>query len=109
MSEVYTLNWKSFLFGAAVGVIGGYILSETLEEKLSLSGETVLSNVKQAFKKEGTIDGSWIQMQPENYQKYAIKTKVFRGGISKVENGERQQYEFLADAYTGTVIDLYPL
>lgn len=109
MSEVYILNWKSFLFGAAIGVMGGYLLSEKLDEKLPLSGEVVLANVKKAFKTEGPIDGSWMQMQPENYQKYAIKTKVFRGGISRMKDGERQQFEFIADAYTGTVIDVYPL
>ena len=74
-----------------------------------MSGEKVLANVKSAFKKEGRIDGSWLQTIPESYQKYAVKTKVYRGGITRRQNGEQQQFEFIADAYTGTVLDIYPL
>ena len=48
-------------------------------------------------------------MKPEDYQKYAIKTKVYRGGITRRVNGEQQQFEFIADAYSGSVIDIYPL
>ncbi|MBS4200047.1 PepSY domain-containing protein [Bacillus sp. FJAT-49732] len=103
------MNWKSFIAGAVAGIVGGYCLSKKIRETMPLSGEEVLADVKHAFKKEGKIDGSWMQMKPEDYKKYAIQTKVYRGGITTRQNGERQQYEFIADAYTGSVIDIYPL
>ncbi|MBS4195072.1 PepSY domain-containing protein [Bacillus sp. FJAT-49870] len=103
------MDWKSFFAGAAAGIVGGYCLSKKLNETMPLSGEEVLANVKRAFKKEGKIDGSWLQMKPEDYKKYAIKTKVYRGGISTRQDGERQQYEFIADAYTGSVLDINPI
>lgn len=103
------MNWKSFIAGAAAGLIGGYCLSEKMQKRIPLSGEKVLADVKSAFKKDGRIDGSWMQMKPEDFQKYAIKTKIYRGGISTNQNGKRQQFEFIADAYTGTVLDIYPL
>ncbi|MEK3890326.1 PepSY domain-containing protein [Bacillus sp. FSL K6-3431] len=104
---MYILNWKTFLSGAAAGLITGYCLSTKANEKITVSGEKVLANVKHAFKKEGRVDGSWLQMKPEHYQKYAIKTKVYRGGITMNNNGTREQFEFIADAYTGTVLDVY--
>ncbi|CAM3915129.1 PepSY domain-containing protein [Lederbergia lenta] len=103
------MNWKTFLTGACAGLIGGYLLRTKVNDKMPISGEKVLANVKQAFKKEGRIDGSWLQMKPEDYQKYAIKTKIYRGGITTNTNGTRQQFEFIADAYTGTVLNVYPI
>ncbi|MFK4997395.1 hypothetical protein ACI2OX_07100 [Bacillus sp. N9] len=50
-----------------------------------------------------------MHMTPENYQKSAIQTKVYRGGITCNKDGTREQFEFIADAYTGTVIDIYPI
>jgi len=101
------MTWKSFIAGAFVGAISGYLLNEAVKKNTSLSSETVLANVKKAFKEEGPIDGSWIQMTKEDYTKYAIKTKVYRGGITTSHNGERMQYEFIADASTGSVLDVY--
>ncbi len=40
-------------------------------------------------------------------EKYAYKTKVYYGGISRFEKGQITQYEFIADAYTGSVMDIY--
>ncbi|HEY4554240.1 MAG TPA: PepSY domain-containing protein [Bacillaceae bacterium] len=103
------MNWKSFIWGAAAGLIGGYLVSEAAKKKVPISGEKVLFQVKRAFKEEGKIDGSWLQTKPEDYKKHAVRTKVYRGGITRNVNGERQQFEFIADAYTGSVIDVYPL
>jgi predicted small secreted protein len=103
------MNWKSFITGVAVGAISGYLLNETVKKSTFLSSENVLANVKKAFKEEGPIDGSWIQMTREDYAKYAIKTKVYRGGITCNQNGDRKQYEFIADSFTGSVLDVYPI
>jgi predicted small secreted protein len=103
------LNWKSLILGAGVGFIGGYLVKDTVTSRTYISAERVLLQVKKSFKREGTIDGSWIHMKTEDYQKHAIKTKVYRGGISRSQNGQLQQFEFIADAYTGSVLDVYLL
>ncbi|RST76445.1 hypothetical protein D4T97_006690 [Siminovitchia acidinfaciens] len=103
------MNWKNFLLGAGAGVIAGYYASEALKKNSMASGEKVLQTVKEAFKDSGSIEGSWIKFRPENYEKHAVKTQVYRGGITTNEDGETKQYEFLADANTGTVIDVYPI
>ncbi|MBS4173860.1 PepSY domain-containing protein [Bacillus sp. FJAT-49736] len=103
------MTWKSFISGLAIGAISGYLLNEAVKKNTTLSSETVLANVKKAFKEEGPIDGSWIQMTKEDFARYAVKTKIYRGGITTNQNGERKQFEFIADAYTGSVLDVYPI
>lgn len=103
------MNWKSFLLGTVTGLIGGYCLHKILDEQVPLSAEKVLADVKQTFKKDGSIDGSWMQMKLEEFEKYPVKTKVYRGGITRTRDGEKQQFEFIADAYTGTILDVNPI
>ena len=58
------------------------------------------------FKREGTIEGSWIDHQPIPYRQFAVRTLVYRGGIRRFEDDQLVSYEFLADASTGTLLKL---
>lgn len=101
------MNWKSFLLGAGAGLLAGFCASEAVRGKVRVSETKVLENVKNAFKTEGQVDGSWINFRPEIYEKYPVTTKVYRGGVTCTHDGETKQYEFIADAYTGSVLDVY--
>jgi len=103
------VRWKSFIMGAIAGAAGTWLAQKTAMTSTSVAAEKVLARVKEALKNEGTIEGSWIQMKPEEYQKFGIHTTVYKGGISRRRNGELEQYEFIADANTGTIMDVYPL
>ena len=48
-------------------------------------------------------------MTPEPFEKEAIHMKVYKGGISRIKNGQLEQFEFAADAKTGTVVELVKL
>lgn len=102
------MNWKSFIFGAAIGMVGTYTAREVLLHK-KISPEKVLEHVKEEFKKQGSINGSWIHIEIEPYKKENIHYHVYKGGISKNESGVNKQYEFIVDASSGTIIDSYPL
>lgn len=95
------------LFG--VGVVGGYCLNNYVRKNKPLNGDNILKRVKKAFLEEGPIEGSWIELTKVPMQKFALKTKVYYGGISRMEENVLIQYEFLADAYTGTILDIYRL
>lgn len=41
--------------------------------------------------------------------KVALRTDVYYGGITRYEDGQLVQYEFLADANTGSILDIYRL
>lgn len=103
------MNWKPFVLGVAVGLAGGYAAREVLSKKITVSPERVLSNAKEAFKKDGPISGSWIQMNAEPFEKGLLQYEVYRGGISRLIGEEMEQYEFIADANTGAILDTYRL
>lgn len=107
--EVRYMNWKSFLIGVGVGVAGGYAARELLAQKTSVSPERALSNAKEAFKKDGPISGSWIQMTKEPYNKGHLAYEVYRGGISRKIGEALEQFEFIADASSGIILDAYKL
>ncbi|MEH7414674.1 hypothetical protein V7266_05245 [Neobacillus drentensis] len=102
------MNWKSFFLGAAVGLVGGYVTKEILTQRTNISPERVLGSVKKHLQPKGPISGSWIHMEAEPYEKNQMTYHVYKGGISQQTNEAIQQYEFVADAQTGTLIDLIP-
>ncbi len=96
----------------AVGLLGftsGLVISHILINKQKVSANRILENVRKAFLKEGPIEGSWVEMKQAPLQKFAIKTNVYYGGVTRYEDGNLIQYEFIADAKTGTIIDIYRL
>jgi predicted small secreted protein len=98
---------NNFLAGVLTGVAAGIVVSETIDRlNKNVSADTVLNTVKEAFKTEGPIDGSWIVMKTEPFKNNVISMDVYRGGISRIKNGELEQFEFAADAKTGTVVEL---
>jgi predicted small secreted protein len=99
------VKWRTLLLGAAVGLISGYALSK----RIKLSPEKVLEQVKTNFKKHSPIQGSWIHMEVEPFLKGQIQYQVYKGGISRTVNGINEQFEFIADASTGTIIEVRPL
>ncbi len=48
-------------------------------------------------------------METEPFKRQDVSTDVYRGGISRIREGEIEQFEFFADARTGTVVDLIKL
>jgi predicted small secreted protein len=102
------VKWNKFLFGVGLGFLGGILLT-TQAKGEEISAEKALSEAKQAFKKRGPIEGSWIHMTPETFQKNELSYKVYRGGLTQNEDGELKQLEFIVDAHSGTVLDVTSL
>ncbi|MDP4085901.1 MAG: hypothetical protein Q8934_14940 [Bacillota bacterium] len=103
------MKWKAFFLGTTIGVIGGYTLTERFLQKQNASPENILHEVKNQFKKQGPIQGSWIITTPESYDKGPLRYQIFKGGISRERNEIIEQFEFIADAKTGSIIDIHPL
>lgn len=98
---------RDLLIGFATGVAAAYLVKEVVDRTEKLyPADNVLKEVKSAFKEEGPIDGSWIFMKTEPYKQHALTTEVYKGGITRHKEDELQQFEFLADAYTGAVIEV---
>lgn len=102
------LNWRSFLIGVGSGLAGGLLASYlvTKDQPKKISPEKILQQVKAAFKENGPILGSWIHMEAEPYEKNHLSYLVYKGGISKNNQDGPTQYEFIADATTGTILSI---
>lgn len=103
------MNWKSFILGVGVGLAGGYAARELLAQKTFVTPEKTLTNAKEMFKTDGPISGSWIYMKAEPFTMNQLKYEVYRGGISRFSGEEAEQFEFKADAKTGTILQVQKL
>jgi predicted small secreted protein len=104
------MHWKTFILGAAFGAVSGYATNKYINAQSLVSAEKVLDHAKKLFKQHGSISGSWIHMKAEDYAKNNLTYQVYKGGISrKSDSGEREQFEFIADAKTGTLLDIYSI
>ncbi|WP_413363161.1 hypothetical protein [Lysinibacillus sp. 3P01SB] len=101
------MKLRDFMLGVVTGLAAAVIIKE-VTEKVSpyKSANEILENIKADFKKDSPIDGSWIYMKIENFSNGFTEVPVYRGGISRLNNGEMETYEFAADARTGAVVDL---
>ena len=104
-------NKSSFTAGvflAAGAFVGAWLVSKFYEKKL-VNGDIIVGNVRRLFTVVGTIEGSWIEMEPVYIEQEDFSGYVYYGGITRKEQEELVQYEFYADAKTGTVLDLYKI
>ena len=102
------MNWKTFLLGTATGFAAGYAAKQIMDQTLTPSPDKVLAQVKETVKQDGNIYGSWILMKPETFEKNGLDYQVYKGGVTRNTDGHREQFEFIADAQTGTILELNP-
>jgi predicted small secreted protein len=102
------MNWKSLLLGVGLGFTAGYVVANKLQQDGHISAEKVLKMAKKLFEDKGEITGSWIHMVPEVLEKYDLTYDVYRGGVTTLADGIQERFEFLADAKTGTILEVVP-
>ncbi|QDI91219.1 hypothetical protein EPH95_08470 [Salicibibacter halophilus] len=93
------------LIGVAVGFATGYAVKEACAQK-DVSPEKALKQVKSNVQHRIPVNGSWIHMNPEHYEKNYVDYDVYRGGISSNESGQTRQMDFVVDAKTGAILEL---
>lgn len=111
MNEENEFNYfkGGLAIGVGLGILSGVASTMFYQKKKTMAADDVLDNIKEAFLKEGPIEGSWIEFEKKPLRKFAIHSKIYTGGICRIEDDGIVQYEFTADAYTGTVIDILRL
>lgn len=100
------MKWKDFVIGATIGFACGFVTKQAVDKLSQPSPDAILHSVKEKMRENGKIIGSWILMTPETYVKNGLHYKVYKGGLTKISNDQQQQVEFIADATTGTIIDV---
>ena len=101
------MNVKDFALGVVTGVAAAIIVKE-MGNRVSpyANPNNILTNIKDEFKRQAPIDGSWIYMKAENFSNGFTETPVYRGGISRIMDGELENFEFAADARSGAIVEL---
>ncbi|MFD1455625.1 PepSY domain-containing protein [Levilactobacillus lanxiensis] len=93
------------------GVLGGLmgVFVTRLFGANRLNPDDILEQVKRQFRQESPIEGAWIEKHAVPFQKFAVKSRVYYGGINRYEDDQLVQYQFVADAETGSVLDIHRL
>ncbi|PRY79073.1 PepSY domain-containing protein [Alkalibacterium olivapovliticus] len=105
-----THSTEDWIFVGAVALLSfvlGVLTFGAVKKHKTLKADDLLKSIKKEFLKEGPIDGSWIELTKVPWNKFAYETDVYYGGVSRYEENKLVQYEFIVDAYTGSLIDLY--
>lgn len=100
------MSRKRAIIIAGLGIAVGYLLRDQIKQKNQVTPGEALECAKQTFMQNGPINGSWIYMQPEKIEKNGLTYDVYRGGVTRTIDGESKQFDFYADAETGTIIDV---
>ena len=100
------MKLRNVIVGAAIGFACGYATKVAVEKCTKPSPDAILTRVKETISRDGKIIGSWILMKPELYTKNGLKYETFKGGLTQETDEGQKQFEFVADASTGTVLDL---
>lgn len=99
------MKTKGFLAGTLLGFAAGMFAAKLVQTK-ALSPEQALKRVKSALRDQLNIEGSWIQMKPEQLQKNKLTYTVYQGGLTSNEGHIVKHYDFAVDVKSGTIIDL---
>ncbi|MFC5558269.1 hypothetical protein ACFPN4_03900 [Ureibacillus thermophilus] len=102
------MNLRDFMLGVTTGLAAAVIIKEASERiQPYMNPNQILENIKEEFRKESPIDGSWIYMKPESFHNGITTVPVYRGGISRVVDGQVENFEFAADARSGVIVELH--
>lgn len=104
--ELNLKNSQQLSLLSLLSLLFGYLAGKRLSHRQILTSSVILDKVKRAFRHEAPIEGAWINSQPINHQQFAIKSLVYTGGVTRYEDQQLTQYEFMADAKTGSILNI---
>lgn len=100
-------NTLTGLLLLATGLVVGVASTILYRENKPKNANVVLEAIKQQLAESGEITGSWIDYQTIEYDVFDSKPLVYMGGISRKEADTIITYTFIADAFTGEILDIY--
>ena len=101
------MKLRDFAIGVVAGLAAAVIIKEISDRALPYkSADEILAELKQQFKKDGHIEGSWIYMKPEYFQNGYTSIPAYRGGITQIIDGESKNFEFVVDAHQGILLEV---
>ncbi|MCO7175907.1 hypothetical protein ACFP7A_01920 [Sporolactobacillus kofuensis] len=96
----------AIVVGTITGYLAGIATCQFINKKGSLSSENVLARVKKAVSEQWPINGAWIYLSPQSWSKDDFTHFVYKGGLTSDEDGIIHHFDFVADAHTGSLLEL---
>lgn len=91
-----------FIQGMTIGLTSAFCWHRYMKR---LPNE-LLAEIKKLFLREGRIEGSWIESSPRITTWQDEHRLVFVGGITRRENEQLVQYQFMFDARSKELLEL---
>lgn len=104
--ELNLKNYQQLSLLSSLSLLFGFLMGKSMQRRQYMTADVILEKVKQAFRKESAIEGAWINEKPRQHTEFAIHTMVYTGGLSRLEDQKLVQYEFTADAKTGSILKI---
>ncbi|KAA1038401.1 hypothetical protein [Macrococcus equipercicus] len=93
---------KKWWIGSSI-VVAALVIGYAFSRRYRLlNPHQLLEDIKQKF---NGVESSFIVYTPERYKRFGVETQIYRGGITTNFDDYKEEYEFIADAYTGQLID----
>jgi len=99
------MKWGRFMIGLAAGMAVSYLVSQK-KAPSQVKPEKALQMVKDRYKNQMSITGSWIHMEPKNEKVHGIHYNIYNGGFTGMTDGSPRFYEFKVDADTGALLQI---
>lgn len=107
--ELNVKDYQQLSLLSVISILFGFLMGRTMFTHQYMTSNAILNSVKQAFRKESTIEGAWIDEHPHKHAQFAIHTMVYSGGLSRLEDNQLVTYKFIADAKTGSILKMQRL
>lgn len=95
----------SLLISSLLGILGFLLVNHRQKKKPN----QILKNIQNNIRKDGPIEGSWIEETKVPWSEDDYQSEVYYGGISRFEGEKIKHYEFIVDAVSGEIIDIYQI
>lgn len=84
-------------------LLSGVIVYLTILSTKKYSPFKLIEEVKSYFM---NVTGSYIVSEPQPFEQDGIQYEVYRGGVTTENHGKVSNYEFIADASNGKIINI---
>lgn len=80
--KTYALAGILFGCGLVMGAAAAVLISQSLADRPQLTAREALAQVKDSLQSQGTIEGSWVEMEPVQTVRFGQEQTVYYGGVS---------------------------
>ncbi|MCI1903503.1 hypothetical protein QUW13_07270 [Enterococcus hirae] len=98
-----------FAFGVLLGAAAAAAGIRYLEQSQYVPPKEVLARIMKRSREEGQTQDGWIMDKPLPHSIDSVPMMLYKGGLTRYENGKPLQFRFVADAKSGALLRFDPV